>query len=38
MLLDADGVVVHNSFGYRPGEIDKLRELIEPMLPEEKDE
>lgn len=38
MLLDANGVVLHSSFGYRPGEIDKLRELIEPLLPEEKDE
>jgi hypothetical protein len=33
LLLDADGQVVHTSFGYRPGEIDKLREKIEAMLP-----
>ena len=32
LVLDAKGVVLHSSFGYRPGEIDKLRLLIEPHL------
>ena len=32
LLLDAAGVVVHTSFGYRPGEYDALREKIEPLL------
>ena len=34
LLLDADGNVLHTSFGYRPGEFDKLRPLIESLLPE----
>jgi thiol-disulfide isomerase/thioredoxin len=32
LLLDADGVVLHTSFGYRPGELDALRAQIEPLL------
>ena len=32
LLLDADGVVRHTSFGYRPGELDALRAQIEPLL------
>lgn len=32
LLLDADGVVLHSSFGYRPGELDALRTQIEPLL------
>jgi thiol-disulfide isomerase/thioredoxin len=34
LLLDADGTVLHSSFGYRPGEFEKLRPLIESLLPE----
>ena len=32
LVLDANGVVLHSSFGYRPGEIDKLRTVLEPHL------
>jgi len=32
LLLDREGRVVHTSFGYRPGEIDKLREQVETLL------
>jgi len=32
LLLDADGVVLHSAFGYRPGELDALRAEIEPLL------
>jgi thiol-disulfide isomerase/thioredoxin len=32
LLLDAEGKLVHTSFGYRPGEVDALREKIEPFL------
>ena len=38
LLLDSEGTVVHVSFGYRKGEIAKLREQIEAMLPKEADE
>ena len=38
LLLDSEGVVVHASFGYRKGEIAKLRAKIEEMLPKEEDE
>lgn len=38
LLLDADGVVVHATFGYRKGEITKLRATIEEMLPKEEDD
>lgn len=34
LLLDGEGNVLHSSFGYRPGEFDKLRPLIESHLPE----
>jgi thiol-disulfide isomerase/thioredoxin len=33
-LLDSDGKVVRTSFGYRPGEIDGLRQEIESLLDE----
>lgn len=32
LVLDANGVLLHSSFGYRPGEIDKLRALLAPHL------
>jgi thiol-disulfide isomerase/thioredoxin len=32
LLLDAEGKVIHTSFGFRPGEIDELRARIEPLL------
>ncbi len=32
IVLDKNGVVLHSSFGYRPGEYEKLRALIEPHL------
>jgi thiol-disulfide isomerase/thioredoxin len=32
LLLDAEGRVVHTSFGYRPGEIAALRAKIEALL------
>jgi thiol-disulfide isomerase/thioredoxin len=32
LLLDAEGTVIHTAFGFRPGEIDELRALIEPLL------
>ncbi len=32
LVLDKDGVVLHSSFGYRPGETAKLRSLLEPHL------
>ena len=32
IVVDADGNVVHTSFGYRPGEGRKLRKLVESML------
>lgn len=32
LLLDSTGRVVHTSFGYRPGEIEQLRERIEALL------
>jgi len=38
LLLDSQGNVVHTSFGYRQGEIDKLRQKIEPLLPEPRPE
>jgi len=38
LLLDAEGVVVHASFGYRKGEIAKLREMIEEMMQQDTDE
>jgi len=38
LLLDAEGTVVHVSFGFRKGELDKLRATIEEMLPEATDE
>jgi thiol-disulfide isomerase/thioredoxin len=37
LLLDADGAVVHTSFGYHPGEYEALRAKIEPLLEEESD-
>ncbi len=36
LLLDSKGNLLHTSFGYRPGEIDKLRQKIEPLLPDAK--
>ncbi len=33
LLLDAEGNVLHTSFGYDPGEFTKLRPLIESLLP-----
>lgn len=33
LLLDADGNVLHTSFGYHPGEFEKIRPLIESLLP-----
>lgn len=33
LLLDADGTVLHSSFGYDPGELDRIRPLIESLLP-----
>jgi peroxiredoxin len=38
LVLDRQGVVLHVAFGYRPGEYDKLRTLLEPHLDEEPDE
>jgi thiol-disulfide isomerase/thioredoxin len=38
LLLDADGIVVHTSYGYRKGDIANLRKLIEAMLAKETDE
>jgi thiol-disulfide isomerase/thioredoxin len=32
IVLDKNGVVLHSSFGYRPGEFEKLRALLEPHL------
>lgn len=32
LVLDKNGVLLHSSFGYRPGETDKLRALLEPHL------
>ena len=32
IVLDKDGVVLHTTFGYRPGEYEKLRPLLEPHL------
>ena len=32
IVLDKNGVVLHSSFGYRPGEHEKLRALLEPHL------
>jgi thiol-disulfide isomerase/thioredoxin len=32
LLFDANGKLVHTSFGYRPGEIDLLRDKIEALL------
>ena len=32
LVLDAEGTVVHASFGYRSGEIDQLRDVIDPLL------
>jgi thiol-disulfide isomerase/thioredoxin len=34
LLFDSTGKLVHTSFGYRPGEIDALRERIEALLPD----
>jgi len=38
LVLDPQGVVLHSSFGYRPGEYEKLRALLEPHLDAELDE
>lgn len=38
LVLDRQGVVLHSSFGYRPGEYDKLRALLEPYLDDALDE
>jgi thiol-disulfide isomerase/thioredoxin len=38
LVLDPQGVVLHSSFGYRPGEYEKLRALLEPYLDDELDE
>jgi len=32
LVVGADGKVLHTSFGFRPGEIDKLRDVVEPLL------
>ncbi len=32
IVLDKNGVILHTSFGYRPGEYEKLRALLEPHL------
>jgi thiol-disulfide isomerase/thioredoxin len=38
LVLDRKGVVLHSSFGYRPGEYEKLRTLLEPHLDDAPDE
>ena len=32
LVFDQNGVLLHSSFGYRPGETAKLRTLLEPHL------
>jgi thiol-disulfide isomerase/thioredoxin len=38
LLLNAEGTVVHASFGYRKGDFDKLRVQIEEMLSAREEE
>ncbi len=38
IVVAADGTLLHSSFGYRPGEYEELRALLEPLLAPEADE